>query len=77
MPWPGWAVQVIRVTASVISASPAAVGSGRFVVVRATSQPGSGRVLTEVNGVSYGSVTATLVVLAVSDSVGTRKETAA
>lgn len=65
-------VQVTEVTALEILASPTCTGAASVVSVAALVQPGLTWALTRANGRSLGSVTVSLMVLAVSDSVGTR-----
>src|SRR5919112_873027 len=77
--WPGAilvlprAVQVIRDTASVILRSPDSTGLASLLRVTVAAQPGCGLMLTEASGVLVGKETASLMGLAVADSVGTRK----
>src|SRR4051794_34070186 len=71
MPAPSVVVHTMLVTASVISPSPADTGSGSVVRTSSAVQPAIGTVPTLVNGVAVGRASVTLVVLAVSDSLGT------
>src|SRR5664279_18106 len=70
---PGSAVQVTEVTSSLTVKSPSVTGVGNVILVGVTVQPGNGLTATSANGWSAGMVTVTPTVLAVSDSVGTRK----
>jgi hypothetical protein len=71
--WAASAVQVTVAAALVILAPSTVTGAGRAASVIFAVQPSMGLTETDVNGVAVGSVTVTLVVLAVSDSLGTRK----
>ena len=79
--WPGLitepasAVQVIFVTASVMSPSSDLIGVASLVFSVTAVQPGSGLVETDAIGWSAGRVTSSLVVFALSFSLGTRKVT--
>src|SRR5689334_25413188 len=66
-------VQVTVRTALVSSKSPTFVGLASLASVTVTFQPGLVWALRNAKGVSWGSVMTSLVVDAVSDSVGTRK----
>src|SRR3954447_2210959 len=63
----------MRDTASVIVRSSSLTGLASLVLVTFATQPGCGLMLTDARGVSLGKDTARPVVLAVGDSVGTRK----
>src|SRR3712207_1396321 len=69
---PGSAVQVTVLTASVMVRSPTATGAARAASVIDAVQPGTGEVRTLEIGWSAGSLTSSLTVPAVSDSLGTR-----
>jgi len=60
------------VTASVTVAPSTSTDLGSLVSLACAVQPGIGRVDTAANGVSVDSCTVSLVVLALSDSLGTR-----
>src|SRR3954451_1926997 len=70
---PGSAVQVTVRTASVRVAPSTSTAVGRGAVTRTTRHPGTALACTEANGGSWGSRTLSFVVLALSDSLGTRK----
>ncbi len=59
--------------ALVIAPSPTWTGSGSSASVISAVQPSTGLVRTEAKGVSSGRVSSSLLVEAVSDSVGTEK----
>ena len=71
-----WAASAVHVTveaALVIVAPSTVTGAGSFASATLAVQPSMGLTETEVNGVPVGRVTVSLVVLAVSDSLGTLK----
>ena len=67
------AFQVTVRTALVIVVPSTTTGFGSAASVVLTVQPGTGLLLTERKGLSFGSVASTATVPAVSDSFGTRK----
>ena len=69
---PGLAVQVTTCGAVVSVVPETSTGLGSLASVTTALHPGTGRVETELSGVSCGRVTTTLVVEAVGDSFGTR-----
>ena len=71
--WAASAVQVTVAAALVMVAPLAVMGVGRAASLISAFQPSMGLTETDVKGVSFGSVTVSLDVLAVSDSLGTRK----
>ncbi len=76
MPSPS-AVQVTLVTASEIFSPCISSGLSSLDLVTLMSQPGTGSGMTEASGWSVGKLTSSLVVEALSRSLGTLKSTTA
>ena len=69
---PGWAVHVMVAGALVIVVPSTTAGDGRVISVMLAVHPGTALTETEIRGVVVGRVIVSLVVVALSDSLGTR-----